>query len=321
MTDDALPDEATLPDKAALRDEVTPLGEAALLDKAVQMFVAATPPVGAPIEDWRAGFEAMCAQFELPADAAVEELSLGGVPARRVTAPGATGDGVILHFHSGGYVMGSSWAYREFAHRLSAVAGVPVIVPDYRLAPELTFPHGAVEDALTAYRALLETQDARRIVVSGDSAGGGLAMSTLLSLRDAGDPLPVAGFAISPLLDLAGEGESCVTNDGVDPLIDRAMIVDMGKVYIGDLDPKEHPAASPLYGEHHGLPPLLLLASDSEVLRDDAVRFAASVRAAGGRAEVNLTEGMIHIWTIFPFLQRAGAALEDIGGFVRTHLN
>ena len=292
-----------------------------LLDKAVQMFVDATPPVGAPIEDWRAGFEAMCATFKLPEDAVVEEITLGGVPARKVTATGASSDSVILHFHSGGYVMGSSLAYRELAYRLSAACGVAVIVPDYRLAPEFVYPRGATEDGLASYRALLNEYDASRIVVSGDSCGGGLAMSTLLSLRDAGETLPVAAFAISPVVDFAGEGESCVTNDGIDPLINKTMIVEMGKVYIGDINPKEHPAASPLYGKHHDLPPMLFLASNSEVLRDDAVRFAAKVNEAGGQADVILPEGMIHIWTIFPFLGQAARSVEDIASFVRKHLS
>jgi len=296
------------------------MSDEVLLDRAVSMFVAATPPVGAPIKDWRSGFEAMCATFELPDDAQVEELTLGGVPCRRVAAPGTSTDGVVLHFHSGGYVMGSSYAYREFAYRLSAAAGVPVIVPDYRLAPEFVYPEGASQDGPAAYRALLERYDAARVVVSGDSCGGGLALSTLLSVRASGDPMPAAAFLVSPLLDFAGEGDSATANDGVDPLISRTMVVDMGKVYIGDIDPHEHPIASPLWGTHEGLPPLFLTAGDTEVLRDDAARLAASVLAAGGEATLELAEGMVHIWTLFPFLPEAADSLARIGAFVRSHL-
>lgn len=290
------------------------------LQKAVDMFVAATPPVGAPISEWRDGFEAMCADFEVPDDAVVEEVVLGGVPGRRVSAPGAATDGrVIVHFHSGGYVMGSSRAYRNFAYRLSAASGVPVLVPDYRLAPEHPFP-GPVEDAVAVYRAVLEDVDPADVVIGGDSAGGGLAMALLLAIKEQGLPQPVAGFAISPLLDLAGTGESYDSNDGVDPLIDRNMAVEMGKVYIGDLDPTVTPLASALYGDHAGLPPLLLLASNSEVLRDDAARLAASVREQGGDATLLTPEGMVHIWTLFPFLSQAAASMADIGAFVRSHL-
>lgn len=291
-----------------------------LLDRAVAMFVAATPPVGAPIEDWRTGFEEMCSKFELPVDAVVEEVRLGGVPGRRICAPGADAGRVVLHFHSGGYVMGSSQAYREFGYRLSKACNTAVIVPDYRLAPEAPFP-AAVEDATAAYQALVKEIDPNRVVISGDSAGGGLAIATLLAVRDEGVPLPSAAFAISPLLDLAGTGESAETNAEADPLIDRNMVVEMGKVYIGELDPKATPLASPLYGDHKGLPPLLLLASNSEVLRDDATRLAESVNASGGDATILLPDGMVHIWTLFPFLPQAERSLHDIGEFVRNHLD
>lgn len=291
-----------------------------LLARAVAMFVEATPPVDAPISDWRDGFESMCAAFEVPADADVHEVELGGVAGRRVAAPGATDDGrVVLHFHSGGYVMGSSQAYRNFAYRVSAAAGVPVIVPDYRLAPEHPFP-APVDDALACYRALLDEVHPEDVVVSGDSAGGGLAMALLLAIKDAGLPMPAAAFAISPLLDLAGTGESQATNDGIDPLIDRTMVVEMGKVYIGDLDPSQNPLASALYGDLSGLPPLLLMASATEVLRDDAVRFAAKTVEQGGQAEVVTPDGMVHIWTLFPFLPQADQSVAALGQFVRGHL-
>jgi monoterpene epsilon-lactone hydrolase len=298
----------------------TAVGEQQLLQRAVDMFVAATPPVGAPISAWRDGFEAMCATFGVPEEAVVEELVLGGVPGRRVSAPGATDDGrVIVHFHSGGYVMGSSLAYRNFAYRLSAASGVPVIVPDYRLAPEHPFP-APVEDAVAVYRAVLEDVAPADVVISGDSAGGGLAMALLLAIKAEGLPQPAAGFAISPLLDLAGTGDSYDSNDASDPLIDRNMAVEMGKVYIGDLDPSVTPLASALYGDHADLPPLLLLASNSEVLRDDAARLAASVREQGGEATLLMPDGMVHIWTLFPFLSQAAESVADIGAFVRTHL-
>jgi epsilon-lactone hydrolase len=290
-----------------------------LLARAVSMFTEATPPVGAPISDWRAGFEAMAANFDIPSDATIDEIDADGVTGLKVSAPGADRSRVVIHFHSGGYVQGSATSYRNFAYRLSAATGTAVVVPDYRLAPENIFP-AAVEDAVTVYRWALKSWTPSSIVISGDSAGGGLAMATLLALRDAGDPTPAAGVGISALLDLAGEGESAETNGPTDPLIDRNMVVEMGKVYIGDIDPHENPLCSALWGAHHDLPPLLLLASNSEVLRDDSVRFAESVRAAGGSAEVSLTDGMVHIWTFFPFLPQADTSVAEIGEFVRRTL-
>jgi len=291
----------------------------ALLDRAVQLFVEATPPVTAPIADWRAGFEGLAANFPVPDDAVIEAVEADGVPGLLVLAPGSSRDAVVIHFHSGGYVQGSSTAYREFAYRLSAATGVGVLVPDYRLAPEHAYP-AAVDDGLTVYRWALGRWDASRIVISGDSAGGGLAMATLLAARDQSLPQVAAGVAISPLLDLAGEGESALTNAETDPLIDRNMIVEMGKVYIGDIDPHEHPYCSPVWGTQENLPPLFLLASASETLRDDAVRFALATRDAGGRAELSLAPGMVHIWTFFPFLEQAARSLAEIGDFVRAAL-
>lgn len=292
------------------------VSEAALVKKAVDMFVAATPPVGAPISDWRLGFERLCASFEVSSDARIEKVDEDGVRGLLITAKGARADRLVMHLHSGGYVMGSSTAYRNFGCRLSEATGAAVFVPDYRLAPEQPYP-AAVEDAIAAFRWCNRRQDASSTIISGDSAGGGLAIATLLELRDTKAKLPAAGVAISPLLDLSGEGDSMHANAKSDPLIDRTMVVEMGKLYIGDIDPHQHPLASPLWGMHDGLPPLLLMASASEVLKDDAVRLAASVRRAGGRAVLSLPDGMVHIWTLFPFLREANKSLALIGDFAR----
>jgi monoterpene epsilon-lactone hydrolase len=287
------------------------------LERAVTMFVAATPAVGASIAQWRAGFDELCATFAIPGDAVVEEIVMNGVPGKRITAPGADPTRLVIHFHSGGYVQGSSTGYQNFAYRLSQVGNATVVVPDFRLAPEYLYP-APIEDAHSVYTWALESWSPSRIVISGDSAGGGLAMAALLHLRDHGLPMPAAGVGVSPLLDLAGEGESTATNSESDPLIDRIMIVEMGKVYIGDdIDPHQEPYCSPVWGEKHDLPPLLLLASTTEVLRDDSARFAAGVNAAGGSARLVLAPGMIHIWTLFPFLDQAAASMDTIGEFIR----
>ena len=294
----------------------SPDSQTVLVKQAVDMFVAATPPVGAPISEWRQGFERLCSSFDIPRDARVEKIDEDGVHGMVITAKGASSDRLVMHLHSGGYVMGSSTAYRNFACRLSEATSATVFLADYRLAPEHPYP-AAVDDAVAAFRWCSRRHDASRTIISGDSAGGGLAIATLLALRDAKAELPAAGIAISPLLDLSGEGDSMRTNAATDPLIDRTMVVEMGKVYIGDIDPHQHPLASPLWGEHHGLPPLFLTASASEVLRDDAVRLAESVRRAGGRVTVSLPDGMVHIWTLFPFLPEAANSLALIGKFAR----
>lgn len=286
------------------------------LDRVVSMFVEATPPVGAPITDWRRGFEGMAAQFDLAADAHIEDVETNGVPGKIVSAPGAATDRIIVHFHSGGYVQGSAHAYRDFAYRVSAAAKTPVLVPDYRLAPENLYP-AAVDDARAVYDWALQTYGAGNVIVSGDSAGGGLAMALLLSIRDSGLPAPAGGIGISPLLDLAGESASMDSNAATDPLIDRNMVVEMGKVYIGELDPHENPYCSPVYGKKNNLPPLLLMASNTEVLRDDIARFADGVRAESGQVETDFPDRMTHIWTFFPFLEQAAVSVAKIGDFAQ----
>lgn len=282
------------------------------------MFREATPEAtDAPIEQWRVGFEEMAAKIPLPSDLVIEPLDIDGVPCLKVTAPGARADRLVVHFHSGGYVMGSPTAYREFAGRLSRATKAPVILPDYRLAPENPYP-AAAEDGLTVYQWCLANHGPGKLIMSGDSAGGGLCMATLMNARDRGLPMPAGGMAIGPLLDLAGEGDSA--NIDTDPLIQRELIVGMGAVYIGDIDPHDHPLASPLWGKHHGLPPILLMASSTEALRDDSVRMATSIAKAKGRVRLSLHDDQIHIFPFFPMLQAATEAMNEIADFVEACL-
>lgn len=283
--------------------------------RVVAMFRAATPTSpDAPIEAWRAGFSAMAAQIPLPPQIAVEPATIGGVPGLMVKAPGVDPARILVHFHSGGYVMGSAHDYREFGGRLSAACKSPVFLPDYRLAPEHPYP-AAAEDGLAIYIALLESHGPDKVMLSGDSAGGGLCISTLIGAREAGLPQPAGAIALCPLLDLAGEGDSADIPS--DPLIGRDLIVGMGKVYIGERDPHEHPRASPLWGDHAGLAPVYLLASASEALRDDAVRLAASIGRAQGKVRLSLHPDLVHIWTFFPFLEATREAMGEIAGFAR----
>ncbi len=284
--------------------------------KAIAMFKEATPEdPNAPMEEWRRGFEEMAAKIPLPGDIKVESLEIEGIPCLKVSAPGAKPDRMVVHFHSGGYVMGSANAYREFAGRLSTAAKAPVILPDYRLAPEHPYP-AAAEDGLAIYKWCIANHDPRSLLLSGDSAGGGLCMATLMNARDQGLPLPCGAIGIAPLLDLSGEGNSA--NIDTDPLIGRDLIVGMGSVYIGDLDPHEHPQASPLWGRHDGLPPIFLLASSTEALRDDAVRMAASIAESKGKVRLSLHDNLVHIWTFFPFLDATREAMDEIANFAEA---
>jgi monoterpene epsilon-lactone hydrolase len=297
------------------------MAQSEALERVIVMWKDTVPlnEVPTPL-DWRREFEALCAKFPLPSDIEIEQVDADGVPALWVNAPGVSNHRTLLHFHSGGYVMGSAAGYREFAYRLSRAADARVLVPDYRLAPEYPYP-APLEDALTVYRWLLKHEQPSKLVTTGDSAGGGLNLALLVALRDAGDPLPVASVAISPLTDLAAEGDSYVSNRDRDPVVNAELAVGMGIVYLGEgRDPKQTPLGSPLYADLHGLPPLLLLAGEAEALRDDSTRFVEKVRAAGGEAEIQIADDMLHIYPLFACLLPEGReAIEQIGRFVKRY--
>lgn len=272
-------------------------------------------------QDWRKEFEALCAKFPLPEDIEVEEVDADGVPALWVSAPGVSRDRAVIHFHSGGYVMGSAAGYREFGYRLSRAADAPVLLPDYRLAPEHVYP-APLEDGLTAYRWLAKRMDPARIAASGDSAGGGMNLAVLVSLRDAGEPLPAVASCISPLTDLAAEGESYANFPDRDPVISAELAVGMGVVYMGEgRVPAETPLASPLYADLHDLPPIVICAGDHEALFDDSTRAAEKIRASGGEVELIVGHELLHIYPLFSYVIEEGQeAIDRIGQFIRAHI-
>jgi monoterpene epsilon-lactone hydrolase len=271
-------------------------------------------------DDFRRIFDAWFTQFAIPEGTSVAAVNCGGVPCLWIDAPGSAQDRVIVHFHSGGYLMGSANGYRSFGGFLAAATGCRVLVVDYRLAPENPHP-AAIEDALAVYKWLLsQNVDPRNLLICGDSAGGGLALITLQALRDEGLPLPAGGISISPLADLVHSGESYVVNEGKDPLVDMDLIKMIGSAYCGLLDPKL-PRISPLYGDWRGLPPLLIFAGEIELLRDDGKQCAAAAAKAGVDATYVEGEGMPHIWTLFADrLPEAREAFDQIGAFARRHL-
>ena len=275
-------------------------------------------PEGLSVEEQRAEFEAGFTQFQLAEDVKCEAVDAGGVPAEWVTAPGAVEERVIYYLHGGGYVIGSISTHREMASRLSRAAAARVLLIDYRRAPENPFP-AAVEDSTTGYRWLLSTGvNPARVVIAGESAGGGLTVATLVALRDAGDPLPAAAVPVSPWVDMEALGESMNTKADVDPMAQRETILTLAKAYLGDTDPRT-PLAAPLYADLKGLPPLLIQVGTAEVLFDDATRLAERAKSAGVEVVLEPWEDMIHMWHFFPMLPEAQQAIERIGEFVRKH--
>lgn len=244
-------------------------------------------------------------------------VQAGGVPAEWISATGAADDRVILYVHGGGYVMGSIATHRELVARLSKASGARGLALDYRLAPEHPFP-AAVDDALAAYRWLLSQNiKPANIVVAGDSAGGGLAVATLLAIRDAKLPLPAAGVGISPWVDMEGTGESMVTRAKADPVVQKQGLLGMAQLYLGGKDAKS-PLAAPLHADLTGLPPLLIQVGDAETLLDDSTRLAEKAKKAGVKVELEVWPEMPHVWHLFaPFLPEGQQAIEKIGKYVR----
>lgn len=243
-----------------------------------------------------------------------------GVPGEWVEVPDAADSlRVVLHLHGGAYVMGSPRTHRGLAAALSRACRAPVVVPDYRLAPEHPFP-AAVDDAVAVWHWLTEVQgvDPARIAVTGDSAGGGLGLALMVRLRDEGHALPACYAGMSPWTDLAGTGASMVTHDGLDPWLTAALVAPAGRRYAGEA-PLDHPWVSPLYADLTGLPPLLLHVGEREILLDDARRLVDRARAAGVDASVGVFPGMWHVFHVFPGLPEARRAVAEIGGFVRRH--
>lgn len=258
------------------------------------------------------------AAFRLDADCTEEPVTAGGVPAEWVSAPGADAGRNVLYLHGGGYTIGSIKTHRCLAGWVSRAAKARVLLIDYRLAPEHPHP-AAVDDSLAAYRFMLDSGvNPARAVVAGDSAGGGLAVATLLAIRDAKLPLPAAAVCLSPWVDMEGTGESMKTKADIDPMVGGASLGDMASAYLGGKDPRT-PLASPLYADLKGLPPMLIQVGTAEVLLDDSSRLAERARQAGVEVVYEPWENMIHVWQIFvPMLDEAKQAVDRIGEYVRS---
>ncbi len=251
-----------------------------------------------------------------PKDVTIEPVAEGAVKGEWQRPAGGGPKPVIFYMHGGGYIFGSTGLYRSMTMPMAAIAGADLFSLDYRLAPEHPCP-AAIEDALAAYDWLTARTPPARIVLGGDSAGGGLALATLQALRQRGRPMPAGAFFYSPWTDLAATGATVASNARADAMFNETSIRESGKKYAGALDLKD-PRVSPLYGDFHGLPPLLVLASRDEMLFDDARRAVEKAKAAGVSVRFEPGEGLCHVWPLFyPLFPEAKAGLETTGAFVR----
>lgn len=263
------------------------------------------------VTERRAAAESVASQP--PPGTTVDPVDAGGVPAEWVVAAGADSDRVLLYLHGGAYQIGSPGTHRSMVARLSRAARARVLSVGYRLAPEHPFP-AAVDDAVAAYRWLLgRGTNPAVLAVAGDSAGGGLALASLVALRDAGEPMPAAAVVLSPWTDLALTGESLRTRAAVDVMIKPAGMAETARTYLAGQDPR-HPYASPLYADVHGLPPVLIHVGDAEVILDDSTRFAARARDHGVDVTLEVWDEMPHVWHAFAgLLPEADQAIDRIG--------
>ena len=291
------------------------------LQAIVDLLTSRERPENPTIEDSRAGYLKLMQYVGGETEAEIIKVDADGVPAEWVAAPNASEDSAILYLHGGGYVIGSIDTHRELAARISKSTGSRVLIIDYRLAPENPFP-AAVEDAANAYRWLLaQGISPAHMAIAGDSAGGGLTVAALVSLRDSGDPLPACAVCLSPWVDLEGIGESMTSRADVDPMVGREGLIGMANLYLNGADPRT-PLAAPLYADLTGLPPTLIHVGTWETLLSDSVRLAEKAESAGVDVTLEQWEEMIHVWHGFASILPEGQqAIDRIGEFVRQHQN
>jgi acetyl esterase/lipase len=271
-------------------------------------------------EEHRKTFDELFATQPYPADVTARATVLGGVPALELTVTGNAEQPNVLYFHGGGYVVGSARTGARLAAELARRAGGRAWSVDYRLAPEHPHP-AAVEDGLAAYAGLLAAgADPRRIVVAGDSAGGGLAIATLLAARDRGVPQPAAAAVFSPFADITRSGASIRAKEEVDPLFTYDGLGWYADRFVPDGN-RSAPLASPVFASLAGLPPLLIQAGSHEVLLDDAVRLAANAARDDVEVTLHVAREATHVFQHrFGELEAADAALDDTARFFWRHL-
>lgn len=256
-------------------------------------------------------------KMRLPRGTVALDESIAGVPCERIIPHTADDETCILYLHGGAYLLGSRHSHRGLTAHLAHATGAQAVLVEYRLAPEHPFPAG-LDDAVAVYRALLDEFDPASILISGDSAGGGLALATTLRLKDEGIPLPRGVAVISPWTDLAGTGESLVTNAEVEIMLDPTRIREIADLYHPDAD-AEHPYVSPLFGDYAGFPPLLIQVGSDEVLLSDAERVAARAAAAGANVVLRVWPGMWHVWHMLaPWMSDARRAVNEYARWAMT---
>ncbi|MAT41742.1 MAG: hypothetical protein CL609_05330 [Anaerolineaceae bacterium] len=252
-----------------------------------------------------------------PAHLIPKPVDAGGVPAEWVVSDDEISNQVVFYLHGGAYVTRMPVLHRSFLHLLANESDAQFLMIDYRLAPEFPFP-AALDDALTAYRWLLnQGYDPKQIVFAGDSAGGGLTLATLIAARDRGYPLPASAILLSPWTDLLGTGDAIQELAEEDVLLSWQNLEECALDYAGSYD-RGNPLISPLYADLSGLPPMLVQVGGSEILRDDSTRLVEKIQQAGGQAQLVIEPFMGHVYPAYaPSIPEAVKAVQQIAAFIR----
>jgi epsilon-lactone hydrolase len=287
--------------------------------EAVRALLTSKPrPVG-----WverRARLDEVGSYWPIAGDVKFAAIDLGGVAGEWSTVPGSDDDRVLMFFHGGGYCSGSIVSHRRMVTEAGRAAGMRTLAVAYRLAPEHPFP-AAFDDALTAWRFLRREGIApSRVVIGGNSAGGGLTIALINRLREGGDKLPACAWLVSPWTDLTMSGSTLAAKEAVDPLIHKDYLCELVEAYVPPGMDRKDPRISPLFADLRGFPPTLIQVGSAETLLDDATRFAAMAGSADVRVTLEIWPHMIHAWPLWNARLDAGRrALANAGAFIRRH--
>jgi epsilon-lactone hydrolase len=281
---------------------------------------ATTGHVAPSLDEQRAAFVPADRRYPIPDDVLVTDVVAGGVPAHWLDAPGTDAGRVLVFLHGGGYELGSLRSDGELAARLGRAAGMRVLFPEYRLAPEHPFP-AAIDDVRAAWQWLVVDQHlgAESIAIAGDSAGGGLSVALLVALRDAREAVPAAAVLMSPTVDLTSSGASMTERVDQDPISTPALLRQLSSDYLAGADPTT-PLASPLFASLTGLPPLLVQVGTADLLLSDSERLATAAAKAGVDITLQIGDGLPHVYQSTLGTPEAAEATEQIGQFLRARV-